>query len=224
MNFPSKFTLTLFACLLLVVACGDAARSVNLTASADPREDLIKAMKALSTTKSFRSKVVSTGSVGDKGGLNSVMEIEFVAPDHYHATMESNLGARGNTKGEMVILGNDTYMKVEGREWEKTQKDTREAFAQLRNLNVEALANADVKFIGNETLDGLPMLFYQHTFKNVPSEAAKVTTKTWVGGNDGLPHKIETQTKVDYQGQAYTINATTTYYDYNAEIKIQPPI
>lgn len=224
MNFPSKFTLSLFACLLVVAACGNAAKSVNSTASAEPREELIKAMKAFSNLKSYRSKIVNSGSVGARGDVKTVMENEFVAPDRFHSIAESNLGGGGNTKGEMVIIGNDTYMKVEGRQWEKTQKDTREAFAQLKNLNVEALANADVKLIGNETLDGLPMLVYQHTFKNLPSEAAKVTTKTWVGVNDGLPHKTEAQTKVDYQGDTYTVNVTTTYYDFNAEIKIQPPM
>jgi outer membrane lipoprotein-sorting protein len=224
MNFPSKLTFSLLACLLFIAACGNAAKSGNLMASADPREDLVKAMKALSNAKSYRSKLVITASVGVKGEAKTVMDIEFVAPDRYRAIAESNLGTRGNVKGEFIILGNDTYMKIDSGQWQKTQKDMREGFAQLKSPNIEAIASAEVKFIGNETLDGLPTLVYQHAYKNAPSEAGNSTTKTWVGVNDGLPHKIEVQTKFDYQGQTYITSATTAYYDYNTDIKIEPPL
>ena len=77
------------------------------------------------------------------------------------------------------------------------------------------------------------MIVYRQTFEGTSDEEAehaynvykyKGVAQIWVGVNDGLPHKIEKETETEYR-QAETIKAreTTTYYDYNTDISIEPP-
>ena len=84
---------------------------------------------------------------------------------------------------------------------------------------------ADVTFVGSEVLDGAPVLVYQHTLNvKVDQGVVNNTSKTWVGKSDGLPHRTELESLRIYQGQTLTMKTVTTYYDYNADIKIEPPV
>jgi outer membrane lipoprotein-sorting protein len=62
---------------------------------------------------------------------------------------------------------------------------------------------------------------YEYTFqfnKSGSSDAAH-HSKVWVTAADGLPRRVDTESEISgYQGKM-----TTTYSDYNTDIKIEPP-
>ncbi|HKP12704.1 MAG TPA: hypothetical protein VJZ91_11355, partial [Blastocatellia bacterium] len=70
-----------------------------------------------------------------------------------------------------------------------------------------------------DTLDGKPMTVYQYTLRNVMGMDITSRSKAWISAADSLPHRIESET--DLKGK--TSKATITYFDYNADIKIEPP-
>jgi len=42
--------------------------------------------------------------------------------------------------------------------------------------------------------------------------------KVWIGANDGLPYKFE------YEGNGPVASSMTATYEYDADIKIEPPV
>jgi hypothetical protein len=56
-----------------------------------------------------------------------------------------------------------------------------------------------------------------------PAIPAHNQTKTWISVKDGFPYKIESDAGTTYQGKAVTLKTTTTYSEYNADIKIALP-
>jgi hypothetical protein len=224
-----KSTLSLLACLLLTVACGSGTISRSSAAAADPREDLARAMKAVNAARSYRKKTVVTVSGKTVEG-KSVLEVEFSAPGRWHSLFESNLPPYNNQKVEWFIVGGKSYERVAGGPWHKVPEKRTELFRPPDEVGPDTKM---VELIGEEVLNGARMLVYRHTFEGTSDgegEGAYTLSKykgvaqIWVGVNDGLPHKIEKETESEYR-QAETIKArdTTTYYDYNADIRIEPP-
>ncbi len=83
---------------------------------------------------------------------------------------------------------------------------------------------AEVKYIGADTLDGVPMLVYQYTIKDLLGKGNIMVTKSWIGATDGLPHQTESESDMDLgTGKMIHSKSTIIYYDYNADIKIEPP-
>src|SRR5688500_8777734 len=101
--------------LVLTTACG-GIRSISKktpggdspTTSTDPRGDLTKAMRAMLDAKSYRAQMATSTSDGTK----SMMILEFVAPDRYHLTRESDLNGKGRYKQDTIIIAEDTWMKL----------------------------------------------------------------------------------------------------------------
>jgi hypothetical protein len=227
MSFPSKLKLPLLAYLLLFVACSNGATSKSLMTSANPHEDLVKAMKKVHSTKSYRMKSAVFTS-GEAGEWKSVEELEFAAPNRWHSIFESNLPTYNNQKIEWIVIDEESYWKVENMQWQKGAKDMSGLFRNTEEIE-RITKDADVKFIGKDVLDGIPMLVYHHTFKNPSDKETKVKLtvaegKTWIGFNNGLPHKIEMAGEVNEQGIIIKAKSTITYYDYNTDIKIEPPM
>ena len=163
----------------------------------NPLDALGKAFTSWGSVKSFRMHVSTAGA--------PEVTVEVVMPDRYHI----NTG-----QAEMIMIGNTTYIKM-GNTWQKMNipgggasafnPDTfsPKTFAtQLQNL-------PDVKFLGADTVDGVPCTVYQITPKGGGSAS---TTKFWIGVGDGFPHKIESGA------------ATITFTDFNGNITINPPI
>jgi hypothetical protein len=78
---------------------------------------------------------------------------------------------------------------------------------------------AEIKFVGPDTLGGMPMLVYQYTLDNAGGLTGKSVTKTWVSVADGLPRKSESDG--EYAGTK--TKTVSTVSDYNADIKIELP-
>jgi outer membrane lipoprotein-sorting protein len=63
---------------------------------------------------------------------------------------------------------------------------------------------------------------YEYTFQFNKSGASDAAhhSKVWVGSADGLPRRVDTESEISGNNG----NMTTTYSDYNTDIKIGPPI
>lgn len=192
------------------------------------RSFLLTAMKAKLAAKSFRVKEVISGN---GPGVALVMTIKgaYIAPDRYHGVIESDLlGEKGT--GEALIFGDATYVKNSGGKWQKKQADTGRVKLELAKLRHEGLVenlskakDTDVSFSGREVVDGIATLVYQFSFNVQQEVLLTYRNKVWVRTEDGFPHKIELETLNTHKGLRIGFKTTTTYYDYNADIKIDTP-
>lgn len=67
-----------------------------------------------------------------------------------------------------------------------------------------------------------PALVYQYKLKEAQGQS---DCKMWIGKSDGLPHKILQKSASPMPGSSGGKNdRTVNYYDYNVDIKIEPPI
>lgn len=193
---------------------GDGAKSSSpVQPSNDAREDVKKAWEKFYAAKSFRGRMsgaTTSSGVAIGGGA---LEIEFVAPDRYHWSAQGK-----GERGEIIFIGKDMYARKGDGAWMKGQGAFGEALIkQFRDsLELRMARYEEIKFTGTDTVDGSPMLVYQYQLKDDPATGKGGPGKLWVGASDGLPHQVETEIK---GGKVYF-----TYYDYNADIKVEPPI
>ncbi len=218
------------ATLLAATSCGglkvpganSATTSGPVRATADPREALKKAFTAQLAARSFRTRLEYS-----VGGVGTHNDLEFVAPDRYHVTVvgPASMGQ------EMIIIGKDKFARISGRPWQKTDMnvaagtmattlgDLTDQF-HLEDVSKKMTKYDDVEFSGSEVLDGQPVVVYQFNLKGTKGP---IPGKIWISTADNLPRKIvheaTSQTNSDRK-----MKLTTTYYDYNADIKIEPPI
>jgi hypothetical protein len=215
----------LFLCsYLLICTCYSNADFSQTRPDAKPREVLIQAMTAKLNAKSYRIKVVQLGA----GNMNSVFEVDYVAPDRYHAIAEVSAGGRNSGRQELVMIGKDAYSKAADGSWKKAQLDPQRMDLtrwrdQMLIDNLTKAQDRDVELVRREELNAMAMLIVQHSFSGSPSIPAHNRTKTWISVKDGFPYKIESDAGATYQGQAVTVKTTTTYTDYNADIKVILP-
>jgi hypothetical protein len=186
----------------------DSGRPANTaTASANPQDDLITATKAQFDAKSFRARMVM--SLSD--GRTSSRLGEFVAPNRFHMVTDHD---------EAIVVGDATYRREPGKPWQRLPIDVGQIVADFRNSSaIDELRKADVKFVGAEVLDGVSTLVYQFTTTNTLGMNVTSVCKTWVGAADHLPRKIE----VEADFNSTKAKTTNTYYDYDADIRIEPP-
>lgn len=234
MNSSLKLCALLLFCISLA-ACSrtettganTSATSSSSTSSApsaptgEPRETLVKAVNAQLGAKSYRAQMVSSSS----NGTNSTIEMEFVAPDRFHLTNQSTVNGQ-NMRQETIIVGSNTYMKMGAGSWQKFPVNMGEMIAQFRNPKmVEELSKgAETKFIGPDMVDGSPTWVYQYTINDPQGKGLKSTSKTWIGVTDSLPRKTESEGEMNIMGRAVNTKTSITYTDYNADIKIEPPM
>lgn len=220
------------AALLAATSCGSLkAPGGNSTtssgptqASADPRDDLKKAFTAQLAAKTFRARMEM--SLAPKGTHN---EMEFVSPDRFHVSIIGPPLMQGRSiRQEMIIVGKDTFTKTGDMAWQKTTMDSDDATMattigemakQFRSEDVaqRMMKYEEVKFVGADTLEGQPVRVYQYKLK---SAQGQTTGKIWISASDDLPRKIEQESG----SETARSKLTTTYYDYNANINIEPPV
>ena len=208
-------------CCLLAAAPGCRSGSENApapSASSPPAspspspganaiEDIARAMRAQMDVRSFRVRM----EFSFPGNINTRV-VEFVAPDRFHMISDKN---------EALIIGSATYLKEPKGTWQKVPMDVNAMVQSFRDPGIidEVRKNADAKFIGPDTLDGVPMLVYEYTMTNAFGTNSTSTTKAWISAGDGLPRRLE----IDGDLGSMKARAVNTYYDYNADIKIEPP-
>ncbi|MDT5156016.1 MAG: hypothetical protein QOH51_373 [Acidobacteriota bacterium] len=196
---------------------GKAGGAAVVSANDDPLNVMTRAMRAQLDAKSYRSNIDSSTS----NGTTSKLLVEYVAPDRYRMVTDSQAGGK-NFGREVIIIGKDTYMKMSGGQWMKSPVDMGSMINSFRDPKVldELTKGAEIKFVGPDLLDGMPMLVYTYTLNNPAGANLKSVSKTWVAVSDGLPRKTENE------GEFGGIKSRTviTMSDYNGDIKIESPI
>lgn len=238
MNLRSRL-LTITICAALLASVGCASRTSNesgagvtsspssgsgavgrgggvISENDKPLDAMTKAVHAQLDAKSYRAHVDMTAS----NGTTSKLTIEYVAPDRYHMTTESQTGGR-QFSVEYVIVGKDTYMKTNGGAWARFPVDMTPMLAAVRNPKMldDLAKTADVRLVGADTLDGAPVLVYEYTMTNPAGMNLKSTAKTWVSVADGLPRKTESESEMS----GVKTKSVATLTDYNTDIKIELP-
>jgi hypothetical protein len=195
---------------------GTSAAGV-VSASDKPLDVMTKATRAQLDAKSYRANIKNTSS----NGSTNTMLVEYAAPDHYHMVARMQAGGRDTTM-EYIVVGKDTFMKMGGGAWRRFPVDMSQMIAAFRDPKfIEELAKtSDMKFVGADTLDGVPMLVYEYTMNNAMGTNIKSHAKTWVAVSDGLPRKSESEG--EFSG--VKTKSEVTMSDYNSDIKIEPPI
>lgn len=186
----------------------------------NPFDLIMNAHRAQMNAKSYRTRTIQT----EASGKTSTITFEFVAPDRVHLT--NNDGSE-----TIAIKGVGTYQKPAAGQWIKSPFDFSEmifafmdpkALAEFQN----SIVVSAVKFVGPDLIDTKPMFVYQYSsvLKGLGPGGSDIngTQKMWVGVTDGLPYKLEGD-----QDSAVTAGAKThslITYDYDPNIKIEPPI
>ncbi len=175
------------------------------TSSGDPKADIVAASKKFIDLPSFTANMDGTGTA------DFHTKVEYISPDRYHIT-------QGGNKMETIIVGKDTYMNTGGT-WRKFPVDVGSMIPNLReSYTEEGLKTlSDVKYVGEETLDGRSALVYTYTSTS-PKIKTPFTSKMWVGKDSGLPLKAV----IDYTG--IDLKQMVIVYDTETPVKIEAPI
>jgi hypothetical protein len=185
------------------------ANSMGDASSTDAQalEGLTKSMDMQLNAKSFRARMDSTFN-----DQEMARTVEYVAPDRFRMTGEAD---------ETIIIGSNAWVRQNNGAWQKLPIDASQMIASVRDPKMidQIRKSAEVKLIGPDTLDGKPMMVYQYTLRNAMGTDMTSRAKAWISVADSLPRRMETETEI----KGKTSKATITYFDYNADIKIDPP-
>jgi outer membrane lipoprotein-sorting protein len=212
-NFAARLKISMLCALLAAAACATPpTNNANSPGSAGTGASLLdvmsEAMKAQLAAKSYRARMES---VSDERKVTAT--VEYLAPDRIH--MVSNVN-------EMIVVGPDTYMKPANGSWQKFPVDVNQIISSFRNPQMieDLRSSADPKLVGADTVDGIPTNVYQYTVKNPAGMTGTSVAKVWIATTDNLPRKMETES--DFSGKHS--KTLVTYYDYGADVKIEPPM
>lgn len=178
-------------------------RAGAISPSGDPAADINAMADRFLAEKSFRAKM--TG----KGDKDFRTDLEFVAPDRFH--MKTGPGL------ETVIIGKDVYLSM-GDSWQKMPGGLGSSVPDLRAAFDKEGRKwfSDVRFAGEETVDGVPALVYQYKNRGA-GNAGENDSKIWISKADGLPLKLEATYK------SGTLRSMLIEYEYDPNIKIEVP-
>ena len=186
---------------------GSGGAGSGASSGGDPKAELIAACRKFMDLKSFSAKMEGVGQTEFKS------QIDFIAPDRFHISFLVGTGAGM----ELIYIGGDSYMKTGGK-WTKMSHDAKSIPNLRDSFTEEGLKSlTDVKFEGDDTVDGKPALVY--SYGNVtPVDDYPYTSKMWVGKSTGVPIKIYAE---------YTngmLKHMTVNYDTESPVTIEPPI
>lgn len=154
--------------------------------------------EAMAKVKTYRTKMVA-----------EEMEIstDYVQPDKMHTKSEVM-----GMKVETIAIGDTTYTKIGDGPWQKEEAAPAPGAPEMEMPDItemaeEMMAAITVEEVGTETVDGVKCKVFDIRFGK---EAEPI--RYYIGVKDNLPRKME-------MGGIEII-----LYDYNAPIKIEPPI
>jgi TonB family protein len=185
----------------------NTALSHSQISSADnPREALKKTAYASRSVKCLRVRIGIAGASPEAAVI-----VECVLPDRQHMIQKNE---------EMIVVGHDAYRKEGTGPWRRFTGMMLGADHDSLEESFKAIDKADeVDLIGRESVDGVPTLVYRRTSYPGPNKTSPITTRLWIGEADGLLRKSEADGCVGSK----TVTVVSTYYDYNADIKIERP-
>lgn len=194
--------------------------NLQIAESDNPREAFKKALSASQGVKSYRLRI-EIPSASKVATL-----IEYALPDRVRISEKDKVA---------LWIGKNRYNK-DYRYWSMSPGAITDESLWTKQLDegnpisaaaipvttleklIKILAKTEgIKFIGQESVEGIPTLVYQHT-RRWGNEL--ITMKTWIGLADGLLRKWEFECDLALSAPSPVIY---TFYDYNADIKIEPP-
>ena len=204
-----KLTLVLIFIALVVSGCKNSKISGaagDTNASSDPKAAVIEASRKFIALKSFKGNIEAVAETPYK------QQVEYVAPDRYHVVYRDDAGAAT----EMIMVGNDAYLK-EGDSWKEIPGDTSPTPTIRNSWTEEALKSiSDVKFEGEESLNGKPALVYTYKVVTVVGNFP-TKRKIWVSKSSGIPMK----SFVEYSNGP--IKTLTNTFDTESPVTIELP-
>jgi outer membrane lipoprotein-sorting protein len=177
--------------------------------SSDPKADIVATSRKFIDLKSFTAKMEGEGTTP------IMSQVEYAAPDRFHVSYLGGTGAGT----ELIYVGDESFMKSGGGKWTKMPGGGANPMTTLRaSFTEEGLKTlTDVKFEGEDTVDGKPALVY--SYKNVtPVGASPFTAKMWVSKSTGVPMKIY----AEYSNGV--LKNMTVNYDTDSPVNIEAPI
>ena len=206
-----KLTLVLIFIAIAVSGCKNSKVASeakgDATASSDPKAAVIEASRKFIALKSLTGKIDADAETPYK------QTVEYVAPDRYHVMYRDDKGG----EADMIMVGNDAYIK-EGDSWKKMPGEVSPTPTIRNSWTEEALKSiSDVKFEGEESLNGKPALVYTY---NVVTVVGNFLTnrKIWVSKSTGVPMK----SYVTYSNGP--IKSLTNTFDTESPVTIELPV
>ena len=191
------------ACKTSAVA-GPEAKAAT---SADPKADVIAASRKFIALNSLSGKIDAVAETPYR------QQVEYVAPDRYHVLYRDDTGA----ELEMVMTGSSAYIKS-GDTWNESNSPTNPTPTMRNSFTEDVLKSiSDVKFEGEETVDGKPALVYSYKLVTLVG-SFPVTQRIWVSKNSGVPIKCY----VEYTNGP--IKTLTTTFDTETPVAIDLPV
>ncbi|MFN8472994.1 MAG: hypothetical protein U0822_12470 [Anaerolineae bacterium] len=173
--------------------------------SGDAKDALVKVFAAQQAAKAYRA----TQTV-DSNGKTSHRTIEYVAPDRYHMKTDT---------AEVIIIGGKAYQNANGK-WTENPAMAGVFQPMLEEFKKLPVEMTDVKIVGTEDVNGVKATVYQfNSSAKVGDQTIKSAIKVWARPSDNLP--IKQEVAGDFAGRKST---TTQTFDYDPNIKVDPPM
>ena len=182
--------------------------------SSDARKDVRDALAKLNSAYPYRlTETMSALSSGASTMPGGTRVVEFEAADRLH--MKFTGGVSGNV--EAITIGNKHYFYSNGKWTEGSLPKAGDGGVDFAKKLAEMVK--DVKYVGPETVNGIPCHAYTCTFdSSMAGQSWTGTSKVWIGANDGLPHQSDSDLKFgNYAGKSHIV------YEYGGNIKVTPP-
>jgi outer membrane lipoprotein-sorting protein len=204
--------LTLVLIFIATVASGCKISKVSgsegaTTAASDPKAAVLEASRKFIALKSLKGTIEANAQTPYK------QQVEYVAPDRYRVLYREATGH----ETEMIMVGNEAYVK-DGDTWKKLPGDTSPTPTIRNSWTEEALTSiSDVKFEGEESLNGKPALVYTYKVVTVVGNFP-TKRKIWVSKSSGIPMK----SFVEYSNGP--IKTLTNTFDTESPVTIELPV
>jgi|ERR1051326_180352 hypothetical protein len=196
----------------------NSSHATAFTPSSDARKDLREALERLNKAYPFRLTEDSSANAGGHEVSGGTRIVEFAAADRSHAKWTN--GPLGNT--EVITIGDKQYSKLNNGNWTEGSPAglSQRQGTEKRMREMMASAVKDVKYIGTDTVNGLPCQEYTYTMDmDVSGQKWAGTGKAWIGSTDGLPHQLDSEMTVSSYKQKSHIT-----YEYNVDFKVEKPM
>jgi hypothetical protein len=192
---------------------------VAATTEPDPNEVVRKAIQN-TMARSFRAYIEMTGSAG---GSTLKSDMEYVAPNRLRMTAEI-AGAPGNGESlrfTAILIDKDCYVNMGGA-WTKLATDFPDLPTIDKMVNVAGADQPKFKLIGSDTINGNPAVKYEDASFNHDGHSGVLTV--WVGANDNFVYRIAAEIRGEFGDGIPMHMISMSYRDFNADIKIEPPL
>lgn len=203
----------------------------------DLSAEIAKAYKKLFASRSYQARIIETSSADNSDSGTCTVSIKFAAPNRFHTVQIGEGGIL--LPGEWILLGKNAYAKTPDSKWKKSSVEGKKTmdgkelppdfnpYSQMveESFDTDYNMSRDITVSGQDVVNGLPAKVYQFSYVFDGGGQKKNTkTKMWIGINDNLPYKTETDRELIVGSHVVKSKTTITFSDFDTDIKIEPPV